>query len=152
MTIEIISVSSADEHLHLLAGAEAVHRQLRPHLPADYRALLRTMFGEGARMALLLEDGEVRTVAIYRTYHTTFHGYRFYVDDLITDTRQRARGLGSRMLAWLQDQARGHGCDRFDLESGVQRGATHRFYFREQLTVFAFGFTRDLRAQEATPK
>ena len=128
-----------------LSAAAALHRSLRPKLPADYEAYMRQMFAEGAEMAVLLADGAVRSLAVYRSHHTTFHGFRFYVDDLVTDEAERSRGFGGRMLAWCENRARERGCNAFDLESGVQRPRTHRFYFREGLTIFAFGFTKHLR-------
>lgn len=128
-----------------LSAAAPLHRSLRAHLPTDYEAYMRRMFAEGAEMAVLLAEGAVRSLAVYRTHHTTFHGLRFYVDDLVTDEAERSRGFGARMLAWCESRARERCCDTFDLESGVQRPRTHRFYFREGLTVFAFGFTKPLR-------
>jgi GNAT superfamily N-acetyltransferase len=106
---------------------------------------MRRMFAEGAEMAILLAGGEVKSLAVYRSHHTTFHGHRFYVDDLVTDQAERGQGFGARMLAWCEARARERGCDVFDLESGVQRPRTHRFYFRAGLTIFAFGFTKPLR-------
>ena len=95
-------------------------------------------------MAVLVADGTVKSLAVYRSHHTTFHGLRFYVDDLVTDEVERSRGFGRQMLAWCEGRARERGCDTFDLESGVQRPRTHQFYFREGLTIFAFGFTKPL--------
>lgn len=128
-----------------LAAAAALHRSLRANLPADYEAYMRQMFAEGAEMAVLIADGAIRSLAVYRSHHTTFHGLRFYVDDLVTDEAERGRGFGGQMLAWCENRARERGCDAFDLESGVQRPGTHRFYFRHDLTIFAFGFTKSLR-------
>jgi len=48
------------------------------------------------------------------------------------------------LLAWCEAQAREQGCDWFDLESGTQRTRAHRFYFREGMHVFAFGFRKAL--------
>lgn len=129
----------------LLSAAEALHRSFRAGLPGDYEAYMRRMFDEGAEMAVLLAGGAVRSLAVYRTHHTTFHGLRFYVDDLVTDETERGRGFGGQMLAWCETRARERGCDAFDLESGVQRPGAHRFYFRHGLTIFAFSFTKSLR-------
>jgi GNAT superfamily N-acetyltransferase len=143
---EIIPITDdlARNAAHLSAAA-ALHRSLRANLPADYEAYMRRMFAEGAEMAVLVVDGAVRSLAVYRSHHTTFHGLRFYVDDLVTDEAERGRGFGGQMLAWCETRARERGCDAFDLESGVQRPRTHRFYFRQGLTIFAFSFTKSLR-------
>ena len=128
-----------------LAAAEVLHRQLRPNIPHPYADYMRHMFGEGAEMAILVDGGSVCAAAVYRCHCTTFHGYRFYVDDLITDEAQRARGYGAQMIAWCEMRARERDCDVLDLESGTQRPRTHKFYFRHDLGIFAFGFTKPLK-------
>jgi GNAT superfamily N-acetyltransferase len=132
-----------------LASAEILHRQLRPNIPHPYAEYMRRMFSEGAEMAILVEADAVRAAAVYRCHHTTFHGYRFYLDDLITDEQQRARGYGSQMMGWCEERARQRSCDVLDLESGTQRQRTHKFYFRHNLGIFAFGFTKPLKESPA---
>lgn len=132
-------------HTDCLAAAEALHRQLRPAVPHPYGEYMRRMFDEGAEMAILEDGGVVRAAAVYRCYHTTFHGYRFYVDDLITEEAQRGRGYGSQMIAWCEDRARSRRCAVLDLESGTQRPRTRKFYYRHDLAIFAFGFTKPLK-------
>jgi GNAT superfamily N-acetyltransferase len=132
-------------HSDWLAAAEGLHRQLRPAVPHPYGDYMRRMFDEGAEMAILEDSGIVRAAAVYRCHHTTFHGYRFYVDDLITDEAQRGRGYGTQMIRWCEERAVQRGCDVLDLDSGTQRSRAHKFYFRHNLTVFTFGFTKPLK-------
>lgn len=123
---------------------EQLHRQLRPSLPDDYARSIRDVLNDGARLVVLLEDGSPKACAVWRTYRTTFHGLRFYVDDLVVDADHRGRGYGKRLLEWLEAKARALECNAFDLESAVHRSAAHRFYFQAGLTIFAFGFTKPL--------
>lgn len=125
-----------------LRRAERLHRTLRTALPADYDGYLRRMFGEGAQMAVLHVSGEPKALAVYRIHHTTFQGLRFYLDDLVTDEGERSRGLGAALLDWCAAKARTERCETFALDSGVQRAAAHRFYFRQGLTIASFGFTK----------
>ena len=143
---QIVPISDdLDRHAHQLSAAAALHRTFRPGLPQDYEGYMRRMFAEGAEMAVLFADGAVRSLAVYRSHHTTFHGLRFNVDDLVTEEADRGRGFGARMLAWCENRARERGCDALDLESAVHRAGAHRFYFRAGLTIFTFGFTKPLR-------
>ena len=128
-----------------LARSESLHRVLRPDLPRDYQAYLRLMFSEGAQMAVLHEAGAPKAVAVYRIQHTTFSGRRFYVDDLVTVENERGKGYGAALLRWCEDAARSQGCDTFALDSGVQRAAAHRFYFRQGMAIMSFGFAKPLR-------
>ncbi len=125
-----------------LRRSEPLHRTLRPALPADYEGYLRQMFSEGARMAVLHVSDAPKALAVYRIHHTTFQGRRFYIDDLVTDERERGQGLGAALLDWCLAKARAEGCDTFALDSGVQRSAAHRFYFRHGLTISSFSFTK----------
>ena len=126
----------------LLAAAEPVHRQLRPHLPADYRRRMEEVFASGAEMAVAVEGGLVVGVAVFRVIEKTFSGRELYCDDLVTDEARRSEGAGRAMIAYMDRVARERGCDTLALDSGCQRQQAHRFYFREGLVIGAFHFTR----------
>lgn len=139
--------SDAAARARLLATVEPLHRQLRPKIPAPYAAWLERMFEEGAHLVALFDEGAPRALAVWRAYHTTFNGLRFYVDDLVTDESRRGRGHGGALLAVLEERAREFGCDTFTLESSVVRDAAHRFYFRAGMTIVNFSFAKRLTAR-----
>jgi GNAT superfamily N-acetyltransferase len=134
-------VTAAD----LLVSAEAVHRQLRPHLPVDYVARMHEVFASGAEMAVALEGGRVAGLAVFRVVEKTFSGRELYCDDLVTDEAQRSRGVGAALVDYMVRLCRERGVDTFALDSGTQRQQAHKFYFREGLTVAAFHFTRKIK-------
>lgn len=127
-----------------LRRAEAVHRELRPHLGADYVAALRPVFADGARMCVATRGDRVVGVAVHRTYVNTCDGLHMYVDDLVTDSRERSTGVGRTLLRFLQAKARAAGCGQFTLDSGTQRQQAHKFYFREGMVVVGFHFRAPL--------
>ncbi len=59
----------------LLAAAEHVHRQLRPHLPDDYRRRMEEVFAGGAEMAVAVREGRVLGVTVFRVLEKTL--FRF---------------------------------------------------------------------------
>ena len=67
-----------------------------------------------------------------------------YVDDLVTDAEARSRGYGDALFDWLVNYARTQGCTRLDLDSGVQRFAAHRFYFRKRMHISFYHFALEL--------
>jgi GNAT superfamily N-acetyltransferase len=145
MTFEIIHLTADSADLAVWLGrAEGVHRMLRPQLGPGYEGEMRRILADGAQMALLHEVGVVRALAVFRAYRNTWNGYRFYVDDLVTDETRRSAGYGGALLRWCEALAQAWGCTAFTLESGVQRGAAHRFYFREGMTIEAFSFVKPL--------
>ena len=99
----------------------------------------------GARMCVATEAGAVRGVAVYRINENTFEGLHLYVDDLVTDEKQRSRGVGRALMEHLQGLARAADCEACTLDSGTQRVQAHKFYFREGMVVSSFHFRKPLK-------
>ncbi|PLK49745.1 N-acetyltransferase [Uliginosibacterium sp. TH139] len=125
-----------------LARAEAVHRQLRPALPADYAAKMRRVFAGGARMTLATRGEAVCGLAVWRWHENTFDGIKFYIDDLVTDAALRSQGVGKSLIAQLEMEAQQRGAEALVLDSGTQRQQAHRFYFREGFVITSFNFKK----------
>ena len=136
-----VTVAEALTDAQIIATRD-VMRKLRPGVPPQsYLPTVRRMMqADGYRLAALWEGESVRAVAGYRLMEMLYCGKILYVDDLNTDDSQRSRGFGRVLMDWLKTRARASGCGELHLDSGVQREATHRFYFREQLTISAYHF------------
>ncbi|MEJ0059042.1 MAG: GNAT family N-acetyltransferase [Terricaulis sp.] len=137
-------VVSPSEARRFLAEGEALHRDFRPNLGPDYAGYMDRMGAEGAEILQLADEGEVRAIAVWRTFLTTYCGRRFEVDDLVTSATQRSKGYGETMLRHLEAKARALKCDALMLSSGTQRVDAHRFYFRNRLGIVAFHFSKPL--------
>jgi GNAT superfamily N-acetyltransferase len=128
----------------LLADAERVHRQLRPHL-ADYVGRMREVLAAGAQMAVAVDGGgEVRGVTVFRILEKTHSGRDLYCDDLVTDEMRRSTGVGHALVQYMEGVCRERGCDTFSLDSGAQRQQAHKFYFREGMTITSFHFDKKI--------
>jgi GNAT superfamily N-acetyltransferase len=116
--------------------------QLRPGVAAeDYLETVRRMMAsDGYRLAAVVERGVVRAVAGYRYMEMLYCGKILYVDDLNTDAHCRSKGYGKLLMDWLKNEAKTNGCKELHLDSGVQREQTHRFYFRERLSINCYHF------------
>jgi GNAT superfamily N-acetyltransferase len=138
-----IALASSDEDI--LATRE-VMLQLRPAVrPQAYLPTVRKMMQtDGYHLVSLSENGAVRAVAGYRFMEMLYCGKIMYVDDLNTDEAYRSRGYGKALLDWLKAEASTNGCEQLHLDSGVQRENTHRFYFREGMTIIAYHFRQAL--------
>ena len=150
MSIQVIRVTNNDGAIvapQWLAKAEAVHRELRPQIPADYAAKMHRVFAGGGRMIVAVDpDGDgVVGLAVYRIYEDTFNGTKLYCDDLVTTERQRSTGVGHALMQFMEKEGAAHHCDAFGLDSGVQRNRAHAFYFREEMFVVSFNFRKALR-------
>ena len=128
----------------LAGGAEAVHRQLRANLPADYARRMQGMFASGAEMAVAVSGGKVVGLTVFRVIEKTYSGRELYCDDLVTDEAKSLDGRGQAMIAYMERVCRERQCDTLALDSGTQRTQAHKFYFREGLVIGAFHFTKPI--------
>ncbi len=129
-----------------ILAARGVMRQLRPQIPeADYLSTVRRMMQTDGYLQAAVFDGDaVVAVAGYRFMEMLYAGQTLYVDDLNTDETRRSRGYGKALMDWLKREAKERGCVQLQLDSGVQREQTHRFYFREGLTINCYHFRLDI--------
>jgi GNAT superfamily N-acetyltransferase len=147
MTVEVVAVTDARGAVvdpKMLAAAEAVHRQLRPQLPADYPKRMKEVFGSGAEMAVAVVEGHVAGITVFRIIEKTFTGRELYCDDLVTDEKRRSGGVGHALIAYMEKVGRERRCDMLALDSGTHRQQAHKFYFREQMPITAFHFSKKL--------
>ena len=142
-TADVLTVDDPAARRSLLLAGEALHRQLRPALETDYAAQIERLIPEGARLAQVVDDGEVRAIALWRVFETTYCGRRLEIEDLVSDEAHRSKGYGAAMLRWLDGQAAGLGCPTTTLVSGTHRTRAHRFYFREGYAITGFHFVRE---------
>ncbi|MBW8303977.1 MAG: GNAT family N-acetyltransferase [Brevundimonas sp.] len=137
-----VSVDDPAARRPLLLEGEALHRQLRPALDADYPAQIERMFAEGARLVQLVDEGEVRAIGLWRVFETTYCGRRLEIEDLVSSEAHRSRGYGAALLRWFDARAVDLGCPTTTLHSAVHRDRAHRFYFREGFHIMGFHFSR----------
>lgn len=118
-----------------------VMTQLRPHLDEeDFLERVCRQMENGYRLAALIRDDEVASVAGFRINESLAWGRHLYVDDLVTDDSQRSSGLGQDLFDWLVDHAHQQGCQQLHLDSGVQRFDAHRFYLRQGMAIASHHF------------
>lgn len=130
-----------------IASCHAVMRELRPHHGDEARFLdrVRLQEKEGYRLAFIEADGVIRAVAGFRIFENLFSGRVLYVDDLVTTEHDRSAGHGGKLFDWLVAEARRQNCDSFELDSGVQRFAAHRFYFIKRMKIASYHFSLPLK-------
>lgn len=129
-----------------IARCFPVMRQLRTHFEdeATFVAQVERQRCGGYRMAFVEDGGAVRAVAGYRFSESLYAGKFCYVDDLVTNESARSLGYGGALFDWLVVAARAAGCGRFELDSGVQRFAAHRFYLTKRMSISSHHFSLEL--------
>lgn len=134
-----IAIAATEE---MIRRCFPVMRELRTHITDEQTFLERVLRQQkqGYQLAFVESDDEVRAVAGYRFLESLFSGKNLYVDDLVTRTADRSLGFGGELVDWLIEQAREHGCENLELDSGVQRFDAHRFYFSKRMSISSYHF------------
>ena len=133
-----VRIAQSDEEI---AACFPVMSQLRQHLHQEqFVTRVRLQEQTGYRLALLADEGAVKALGGFRIIENLFSGRMFYVDDLVTDERDRSKGYGKQLIEWLIERARKEGCQSFELDSGVQRFDAHRFYLANRMIISSHHF------------
>lgn len=129
--IEIIKIKTEDE----IQACFIVLAQLRPNIKAEeFLEQVLSQFKCGYQLAAVLDENSVMAVAGYQLSENLAWGKYLYIEDLITNQKNRSSGYGKKLLSWLHDEARKNNCVQLHLDSGIQRKDAHRFYEREGMT------------------
>ena len=133
-----IAVARTDDEIR---ACFAVMSQLRPDLDeSEFVAPIRRQEGGGYWLAYLSDGGVVRSVTGFRLLENLASGRVLYVDDLVSEERDRSSGYGKALFDWLVKQARSNDCATLELDSGVQRFGAHRFYLRHRMDIVSHHF------------
>ncbi|OHV36626.1 MULTISPECIES: GNAT family N-acetyltransferase [Pseudofrankia] len=123
-------------------------RQLRPHLTSAgfVRLVNEVQRPQGYRLVGSWEptSGRVVAAAGFRVLHMLAHGRVLVVDDLSTVPSARGQGHASRLLAWLEREARNQYCAQVHLDAGTHRYDAHRLYLRHGFAIKSFRLMRQL--------
>jgi GNAT superfamily N-acetyltransferase len=140
---ELVDLEPGDRRL--LTDLLPVLRELRPHLDeASFAAVYAEGHPQGLRFLAAYDGDRCVGVAGWRVLALAFAIRKLYVDDLVTTSEGRSRGVGHALLTELEARARAAGCTVLDLDSGVHRHDAHRFYFREGMHISSHHFTKPL--------
>jgi len=122
-------------------------RELRPHLAQadDFVQRLARMHQENYRLLAVMRDGQAVALAGYRYQENLIYGRFMYVDDLVVDPSARGSRWGARLIAELDQLARGADCDKLVLDTGLGNALAQRFYFRQGLLTSAIRFSKPLK-------
>jgi GNAT superfamily N-acetyltransferase len=85
---------------------------------------------EHATFVAELDGRVVGLVGAYMDYALEINGSYGRLMGLVVDESFRGRGVGKRLLEWIEGWLRDRGATRLTLTSGKQRTEAHKFYRR----------------------
>lgn len=110
----------------------------------QYESYIKDLLPLGYRRIVVLEDGNaIASAGLLEGVHFRFGKY-MYINDLITDSAHRSRGIGKALIHWIQQNAIERGCKSIKLASNVNRHKAHRFYMSDDFFVHGYYFVKEL--------
>ena len=118
---------------------------LRPMLEREhFVSLIKDLQKEGYQLLYIQEEGITVAIAGYRIYTMLYCGKMLYLDDLSTLETQRGKGYASKLLNHLKEIALEQNCVSIQLDSGPSRTIAHKLYFKEDFTISAYHFHKNI--------
>ncbi|PKB16673.1 GNAT family N-acetyltransferase [Flavobacterium sp. 5] len=118
---------------------------LRPMLKEDeFVQQIKEMQKEGYTLLFIFENNRVVSLAGYRIWTMLYCGKMLYIDDLSTLENSRGKGYASTLLNHIYEIAKEQNCISVQLDSGPTRTDAHKLYFKENFTISAFHFNKQL--------
>ena len=139
--MEVVKIKTVEE----MQACFIVLAQLRPHIKAEeFLERVLIQYQRGYQLVALLEENTIMAVAGYHISESLAWGKFLYIEDLVTNQKNRSQGFGKQLLDWLHSEAREQGCAQLHLDSGIQREDAHRFYEREGMTFASHHYVSQL--------
>jgi GNAT superfamily N-acetyltransferase len=127
------------------APAYRLINQTNPSLSkAEFGKRLKKMLSHGYRCIAAVENGEYIGVCGF------WEGTRFWcgdfidLDNVVVDEKVRNKGIGKKMVQWVENLAKKNGCTQTGLDCYVTYNDAHRFYFREGYIIRGYHFTKTI--------
>lgn len=106
-----------------------VMNELRTHLnESTYLEILHSMREEGYKLFALYHNEQVVAVTGVAIRTNFYYGKHVFVYELVTQSSQRSKGYGEKLLSYIHQYAIHNGCGIVALESALFRSDAHRFY------------------------
>jgi GNAT superfamily N-acetyltransferase len=120
--------------------------QLTPELSEErFRLIQQEMCKDGyCCIGAYCMEGELLGMCGYWVRHRFYCGKGFHIDNIVSATGIRGRGVGSVLMEWVEEEARTQGCDHIVLDTYLECKDAHAFYLTQGLTIRGLHFMRKL--------
>lgn len=113
---------------------------------ARFSILLKEMRENGYRCAGAFEGQKMLAICGFWISPQFFSGRQVELDNLVVSPQIRSKGLGQKMVRWVEKAAKNEGCESSFLKTYVYNYRSHKFYHREGYHILGFGFYKKLDA------
>lgn len=123
--------------------AYPIMHQLRSHLSfEEFKDLLSKMIKENYELWAAFENNQIVGLVSVRLYTDLVRGTHLYIDDLVTDQKQRSKGLGAKLLKHVEKLSKDSGCESLRLCCALSNESANKFYKREGWSERSLAFVK----------
>lgn len=128
-----------------LQGIWPLIKLLNQDLDEDcFRTRLSRMVEAGYRCAGAFGDSGCVGICGYWLITRFYCGTYMDIDNFVVQEALRGQGIGARLIAWLEAEARRLGCTSIMLDTYLHSYASHKFYTRNGFSILGFHMKKDL--------
>ncbi len=111
----------------------------------DYAAQLSEMIeNSGFKMIAAFLDDEIVGISGYWIQRMFYCGRYIHMSSFIVDEEKRGSGIGKKLINEIEAIGKEHGCEKVVLDSFTENKKSHALYYRENFSIRAFHFMKDL--------
>ncbi len=142
MEITIKELSSKDE---MMSSFSLVSQMYEKMTEAEFSAALDEMISRNDyKMVAAFLDGKMIGVSGYWIAFMLYCGRYLQASNLVVDCEIRKKGIGKKLLNYLEIKAKKLDCKKLVLDSYTENKKSHSLYFREGFYIRGFHFMKDL--------
>ena len=140
----------AEPKLRLFADPDYAHvpalfARLEPDIPAAIvQERLARMRASGWQCLGAFNGPRIVAMAGWSERCHLFSGPVIFVENVAVDPAWKGRGLGRRLMAWLEAEGRRRGCSKITLDAYASNSAARAFYERLGYDPRGVHFVREL--------
>jgi len=139
--MSIIELKTIDD----FSPAFALIKQQNPNITKKiFAANLKKMLPQGYRCIAWKEKGAYLGVCGFWTGTRFWCGDFIDLDNVVVEEKARSRGIGKKLVAWAEKEARKMGCAQMGLDAYTTSHRAHGFYFREGYIIKGYHFIKPL--------
>ena len=140
--IKLVKLTQLDEML----SNYSLIKLLSPSLTkSTYKKYLLEMIPHNYFQVIGVQDDITIAVSGYWIATKIYSGRYLEIDNFIVREEYRSKGIGKKMIQWMEKEAQKQECKCIMLDAYVQNYQAHKFYYANGYKALGFHYTKRIK-------
>ena len=139
-----LSIRELTERQDFLAMYPLIRQLNRDLSKNEFQHLLVQMLSQGYRAVGAFSQGRLVGVSGFWVGHRFWCRKFIDLDNVVVERKLRGNGIGKKLVAWVEREARRLRCQMMGLDSYTTAHPAHGFYFRRGYCILGYHFIKQL--------